>query len=165
MQHTASGLRLNWLGLKGTEQELSFGVREYVALALFGAVIVALVCVGAYAAGRTVPVKADAPPLLVPSILPSSELKPAAQATAKNEVVLMDPVPPGTYLQAGVLSPAAAPAFAKGLRDKGLRVLAAPGPDEASRRILIGPLRNSAEKASVQEITENLGLPTFARTY
>ena len=76
-----------------------------------------------------------------------------------------EPVRGAMYLQMGAVDRGAAAIFAEGLRKRGFSSFVATGPNAASFRVLIGPLRDAAAYARTKDALDRIGVNTFGRTY
>jgi len=71
---------------------------------------------------------------------------------------------PGRYLQVAAPKRTAADAVVDSLRNKGIRAVLAPGPNEDTVRILVGPL-DAASFGKMRMDLESAGFKPFAKTY
>ena len=81
----------------------------------------------------------------------------------KAERGTADPLP-GRYLQVAAPKRIAADAVVESLRNKGIRAVLAPGPNEDTVRILVGPL-DAASFGKMRVDLESAGFKPFAKTY
>jgi cell division septation protein DedD len=71
---------------------------------------------------------------------------------------------PGRYLQVAAPKRVAADAVVESLRNKGIKAVLAPGPNEDTVRILVGPL-DAASFGKMRMDLESAGFKPFAKTY
>jgi hypothetical protein len=98
-----------------------------------------------------------------PATTPKAEEKRSAPASPVAGSTISEPAP-GTYLQ--VLAPkrTAADGVIDSLKSKGIAAVLAPGPNEESVRILVGPLE-PASMGKMRADLESAGFKPFAKKY
>ena len=99
---------------------------------------------------------------------PAAVTTPAKQATAavapKQAKPGAGPRPGESYLQVGAIAPEALKGFLEALEAKGFHPLVAPGPDDGTRRVLIGPLHGDELTSDAAKLTA-AGFEWFRRDY
>jgi cell division septation protein DedD len=171
------------------DYELVLG-RGQIASVLFVAIVILVVFSAiSYLAGKwSVPHKASATPPetvvleqlpvfpqtpVVPAtatvVPPASPIEPpvtaAAPESGQEPPLFDDPVKGAVYLQMGAVEQGIAVIFVEGLRRRGFRSFAAPGPNEKIFRVLIGPIPDPKAFTQAKEAVDQIGLATFARKY
>jgi cell division septation protein DedD len=84
------------------------------------------------------------------------ETKPAGKSPS-------DP-PPGRYLQVAAPNRAAAGGVVESLKNKGITARLAPGPNEDTVRVLVGPL-DAADVGKMKVDLQSAGYAAFSKTY
>ncbi|MBI5085257.1 MAG: SPOR domain-containing protein [Acidobacteria bacterium] len=148
---------------------------------------IGVILCGAYVAARTVSgnnvVRAATPatppvtqPVIQPAIQPPApEPTPAAPPAPAPAPKALPAAPTGgnltaaelagkNFLQVGALAPDAVEDYRKKLAAKGFTAHTAPGPDENTIRLLIGPLAPAELKSSQDALTQ-AGFACFPRTF
>jgi hypothetical protein len=90
--------------------------------------------------------------------------KPAELAPAPVETTGTPAPAPGSYLQVAAPKRAAAGGVVESLRNKGITAVLAPGPDEDTVRVLVGPL-DAANIGKMRADLESAGFKPFAKRY
>ena len=143
-----------------------------------------VVCSGAaYLAGKAIsaheePAQPEVNVDLLPAPSPAPPPAPVLEATLIREPVaapapkldaeaplFASSVPPGIYIQVGVVEKGVATVIAEGLRQHALGSFVAPGTSEKTFRVLIGPLPDLGAYQKAQNIVDQIGLSSFARRY
>ncbi|MBI1788212.1 MAG: hypothetical protein HYR60_11765 [Acidobacteria bacterium] len=113
------------------------------------------------------------PPEKPPAPKPTEAAKPAPQSTQAVKVEskkggalpAVGPVASGTYLQVSAPRRAVAAGVIEGLRQKGIQGILAPGPNEDTVRVLVGPLKDSASIGKMRADLEAAGFKPFSKKY
>jgi cell division protein FtsN len=101
-----------------------------------------------------------------PRSVPPTSVAPAVLREVSTDApVFAEPVGGAMYLQMGAVDRGAAAIFAEGLRKRGFHSFVATGPNATLFRVLIGPLRDTAEYARTKDALDRIGVNTFGRTY
>jgi outer membrane biosynthesis protein TonB len=122
-------------------------------------------------AEHTQPVTATRPATAPPESPRPAEPKPVAPKPAAKPPVetkaagstIAEPAP-GSYLQVAAPSRGAAGAVVESLKNKGIKALIAPGPNETTVRVLVGPLE-AADVGKMRSELESAGFKPFSRKY
>jgi hypothetical protein len=107
------------------------------------------------------PVTATRPATAPPESPRPPEPKPVSTATTSTD--LARPAP-GSYLQVAAPKRTAAGAVVESLKNKGIAAVLAPGPDEETVRVLVGPL-DASGIGKMRADLENAGFKPFAKRY
>jgi cell division septation protein DedD len=107
------------------------------------------------------PVTATRPATAPPESPRPPEPKPVSTTT--NSADLTKPEP-GSYLQVAAPKRTAAEAVVESLKNKGIAAVLAPGPDEETVRVLVGPL-DASSIGKMRADLESAGFKPFAKRY
>jgi cell division septation protein DedD len=151
------------------EFEIVMGRRQLASVLFVATVVVATFSAVSYLAGKSY---ASAPKIVervvekpVPQPAPASTPAAPPISSKSEEPIFQNPVTGSLYLQIGSVEKGIAQLLAEGLRAHGFASFAAPGASEKTFRVLIGPLKDSAEYQHTKQEVDTLELSTFARRY
>ena len=132
----------------------------------------------AYLAGETVAARRmprpavvmPAPPVVpaVPAVLPQASLLAPPQVEPLKKParpLVAEPETGKVYLQVGAVERGMAVILAEGMRTHGFDSFVAPGPNDKTFRVLIGPLPDPEAFRTAMVQVDALDLATFARKY
>ena len=95
---------------------------------------------------------------------PAAESKPRSAAST-HVAASAAPAPGETYLQVSAPKRDAAPGVIEALRKKGIEPVLAPGPDEDTVRVLVGPFKDATVMGKTRAEVESAGFKPFVRKY
>jgi cell division septation protein DedD len=151
------------------EFEIVMGRRQIASVLFVATVVVSVFSAMFYMAGKSAAprkpsvVMAAPAPSLPPPPAPASVIEAAIQAP--EPPLFAEPVKGAVYLQIGAVEKGIALILSEGLRKHNLPAFVAPGPDEKTFRVLIGPIPNTGAFQRTKNVVDELGLNTFARRF
>jgi cell division septation protein DedD len=170
------------------EFEIVLGRRQVASVLFVASVAVVVFSAISYLAGRALVSKpvAQAPavstipePVAAP-LLEATVIKPGDASVAESAALagnlapakdapdapmFANPIPSAVYLQMGAVEKGVAVIMVEGLRKRGFVAFAAPGPNEVSFRVLIGPLAEGDAFRRAKDQVDQIGLNSFVRKY
>lgn len=144
------------------EFEIVLGRSQVASLLFVATVVIAVFSAVSYLAGKSTP------PPKVDTAAPAIPVPPAVIAPTVASIeppLFAEPVAGAIYLQMSAVEDGIALIFCEGLRKRGFRAFAAPGPSPKIFRVLIGPLPDAESYQRVKGALDQIGLSSFARKY
>jgi cell division septation protein DedD len=167
------------------EFEIVLGRRQVASVLFVASVVVVVFSAASYLAGRALTPKPVAPapvtaaipeptvvPVLdatvvkaadAPAVVPESNI--ALPKSGPEAALFANPAPGAVYLQMGAVEKGVAVIMIEGLRKRGFVAFAAPGPNDVSFRVLIGPLPDADAFRRAKDQVDQIGLNSFVRKY
>jgi hypothetical protein len=169
--------------VESVEFEIVVGRRQIASISLVVVVLLSVFSGVSYLIGKmTAPkpvepvaaaaINPPAAPVPVPEPPPAQSMPESKSPEAKSpdaqstDAPVFDlPTAGQVYIQVGAVEKGLAAIWSEGLRTHGLKSFAAPGPNEKTFRVLIGPLPTPAVYQHAKDVLDRLGLAMFARKY